>query len=234
MTTRKSRKVSGFTLTEVVIAIGVVAVLLSAFVAVFAPARQSIQNSIAREEADRLLESLETELTTLRPNEVGQYPTSFHKAFDWIQNSHNNNGGIFLYNYRADPQALGRIDDSLPPVANPSSISGVEAVTLPGVRRQGAPLFEEDVPAIQGRIFYVKLTQLVFNNGELVPGAEGQIVDPATGNAVANPEAYPDAVIALRADFYVLPAKTLSYINNAFNPNIFTTPVFSRNLGVRR
>ena len=44
----------GFTLMETVIAIGVLAVLLTAFLAVFTPAAQGIRKAISAEDADRL------------------------------------------------------------------------------------------------------------------------------------------------------------------------------------
>ena len=230
----KERK--GFTLTETVIAIGVVALLLTSFIAVFGPARNQIQNVIAREEADRLLESLEAELRTLRPNEVSQYPGgSFEKAFRWIEDSHEDNGAIFLYNYRADPVSpVTRPDDSLDPIEDTAAISGQEVITLPAVRRISDTLYEQDAAAIQGRVYYVKLTQLVVQNGEMVEGQPGAVSDPRTGTPVSNAADYPEAAIALRVDFFVLPTKRFEYTQNAFDPATFTTPVFSRNIAIRR
>ena len=60
-----SRK-RAFTLLETVIAIGVLAVLLTGFMIVFAPAAAGIRKSINVQEADRLASSLEQELVTLR------------------------------------------------------------------------------------------------------------------------------------------------------------------------
>ena len=52
----------GFTLMETVIAIGVVAVLLTTFLAVFGPASSSIRRVLSAQEAGRLTTTLEREL----------------------------------------------------------------------------------------------------------------------------------------------------------------------------
>ena len=56
----------GFTLMETVIAIGVVAVLLTTFLAVFGPAQSTIRRALSAQEAGRLTTSLERELSSLR------------------------------------------------------------------------------------------------------------------------------------------------------------------------
>ena len=56
----------GFTLMETVIAIGVVAVLLTTFLAVFGPASAGIRRALSAQEAGRLTNSLERELSSLR------------------------------------------------------------------------------------------------------------------------------------------------------------------------
>ncbi|MEN9974751.1 MAG: hypothetical protein RLZZ282_757, partial [Verrucomicrobiota bacterium] len=51
-----------FTLIETVIAIGVLAVLLTGFMMVFAPAAAGIRSSLSLHEADRLSSTLEQEM----------------------------------------------------------------------------------------------------------------------------------------------------------------------------
>ena len=85
-----SARRTGFTLMETVIAIGVIALLITGFVAVFAPAVQGIRRSISSEEANRLTSTLEQELVTLRSGQQPSAATSgFAKAFDWINGSGN-------------------------------------------------------------------------------------------------------------------------------------------------
>ena len=90
MKTQSSFRKCGFTLIETVIAIGVLAVLLTGFIIVFAPAAAGIKNSVNLQAADRLASTLEQELVTLRKGQKDdddkEFATGFDKAFDWIKN----------------------------------------------------------------------------------------------------------------------------------------------------
>ncbi|MGC4017251.1 MAG: prepilin-type N-terminal cleavage/methylation domain-containing protein [Luteolibacter sp.] len=138
----------GFTLMETVIAIGVLAVLLTAFLTVFGPATAGIRRAISAQEADRLASTLEKELGTLRANE--KYTTSgagaatataFDKAFDWIKEAKKtgtkpSDGTILVYQYRADPTKM-RDDGSLAAYTNASSgLAGSDYVIQAAVRRR--------------------------------------------------------------------------------------------------
>jgi len=229
---------SGFTLMETVIAIGVLAVLLTGFIAVFAPATEGIRKSINVQEADRLASTLEKELVTLRgPTESAAYKTGFDKAFAWIGRSNTAGEAIFVYQYRGNPSSL-RDDGTAIPVTATSGTPGKEYVVQPMARRKSDGLLKDDLAALEGNVFVVKCTQLIFENGELKNGTAGQIVDPKNGGAALdNADAYPEAVIAFSAEFYSLPARTSNYIDSAqFTtryPNL-KNPVFTRNLAVRR
>ena len=97
----------GFTLMETVIAIGVLAVLITAFLAVFGPATQGIRRAINVQDADRLVATLEKEMGILRPGESGggTWNTAFDKAFDWIRDA-GKDELIMLYQYRGDPDNI--------------------------------------------------------------------------------------------------------------------------------
>lgn len=58
----KQSRSKGFTLTEVVLAIGVVAVLIVVFMAMFIPARRTVQSALTIREADRIVHALTAEL----------------------------------------------------------------------------------------------------------------------------------------------------------------------------
>ncbi|MCU0752004.1 MAG: type II secretion system GspH family protein, partial [Akkermansiaceae bacterium] len=88
----------GFSLIETVIAIGVLAVLLTGFMIVFAPAAAGIRKSINVQEADRLATTLEQELVTFRTGDPGG--NGFGKAFTWIKDSNNANTALLIYQYR--------------------------------------------------------------------------------------------------------------------------------------
>lgn len=242
-----SRHRRGFTLVETVFAIGVLAVLLTAFIIVFTPAAEGIKKSINIQLADRLASTVEQELVTLR---AGQKPagltTGFDKSFDWIKGSNSAGTALMLYQYRGKT-ANPRTDDGTP-TPEPSldgKQAGKDYVLVPMMRRlDDTAKFNEDLKAVEGPVYLVKCTQLVFGNlpspatgTGLIQGTPGKIFDPKGGTTDLNAAAYPEAVIAFSADFYMVSAKTAAYFTStAFTskfPNL-KNPVFTRNLAVRR
>jgi prepilin-type N-terminal cleavage/methylation domain-containing protein len=240
MKTPSSFRKSGFTLIETVIAIGVLAVLLTGFVIVFAPAAAGIKKSINLQAADRLASTLEQELVTLRTGNPGT--TGFDKAFDWIKNSNTGtaNDALLAYQYRGSLTAAPRADGTPKPVASiKDQVPGKDYVVQSMIRRKSDAIFLEDLPSVEGGVYLVKCTQLVFDaTGALIAGKPGQIADPKnSGTVIATVNDYPEAVIAFTAEFYSLSAKSKKYFEgNAFG-NAYTAakkPIFSRNLAVRR
>lgn len=229
---------AGFTLVEVVIALGILVVMITGFMAVFGPAARTIKKTLSTDEASRLQATLELELRTVREGrERRRYQGDpFQKAIDWIAQSEQQGETIIIYKYRAIPGQF-RNDGTLAPADRTLAISGRDFLVQPMVRRLSDPLFEEDLQAVEGRIFFVKLRQLVYEGqGLRVTDEPGTIVDPnVPGQDFAqNPQSYPEAVIAFEAEYYSLPTKTFAYLTNAFDPANFTRPIFSRNLVVRR
>lgn len=226
----------GFTLLETVIAIGVLAVLLTGFMVVFAPAADGIRKSINVQQADRLASTLEQELVTLHDT---KYKTGFDKSFEWIKGANAPGDALLVYQYRGKMGEL-RSDDQTPKpeVLLKDKLPGRDYVVVPMMRRKSDPNFLEDITAIEGQVFVVKCTQLVFNGGELVTGKTGNIVDPkGSGGAVSSTTDYPEAVIAFAADFYMMPASAPSFFTgSAYTAkfNALKNPIFSRNLAVRR
>ena len=239
MKTPSNQRNRGFTLLETVIAIGVLTVLLTGFMIVFAPAAAGIRKSINIQEADRLASTLEQELVTLR---AGQEPTTaktgFAKAFEWIKNSDKATDALMIYQYRGSLSSL-RADGTPRPEPNISNkVPGKDYTVQTMVRSiKDNQAFKEDLNAIEGSVYFVKCTQLVFTAGELKLGKPGEIVDPKTPEAKAdNSDAYPEAVIAFSAEFFTVPTKSAAYFDSRFS-DYFTkakTPVFTRNLAVRR
>lgn len=234
-----------FTLLETVIAIGVLAVLLTGFMVVFAPAAEGIRKSINVQQADRLATTLEQELVTLRGSESTGFKTGFNKAFSWIKDSARASDAILVYQYRGKiGNGSTRTDDGtpLPQATLQAKTAGTDFVMVPMARRlspDNLAKFREDLTAVDGAVYLVKCTQLTFQAGELkVTTLPGSIMDPkALGAAITDPDLYPEAVIAFSADFFIMPAKTEGYFSStAFTsrlPNM-KNPVFSRNLAVRR
>ncbi len=242
-----SFKRRGFTLLETVIAIGVLAVLLTAFLGVFGPATAGIRRAINVQEADRLASTLEQELVNLRgTTEATTYPTGFDKAYQWIEDSMKKSSPnlLFIYQYRGDPSNL-RPDGTLEAYLKPTGVAGKEFTVIPMVRRRNDPLFEKDLAALEGRVFAVRMTQLVFNNGQLTLTTDEIIKDPSPGNDPPGtvPPAgagaagkYPEAVIAFSAEFFGVSSTAPAFLRTGgkFDPTKLKSPIFTRNLAVRR
>jgi prepilin-type N-terminal cleavage/methylation domain-containing protein len=238
----QSRTGRGFTLMETVIAIGVLALLLTAFLAVFGPATSGLRRAISVQEADRLAAALERELVTIRPGatSAGNYSTGFDKAYEWIKASPEKGNEIMLYQYRGDPSQL-RSDGTMEPFTRVGGVAGKDFIVQPAVRQRGDDEMLKDLKALDGRIFAVKLTQLVFSGGQLTRGTAGEITDPTPddGDAAGSgsgSNSYPEAVIAFAAEFYIVPNSSSDYVkpDGKFNLASMTKPVFTRNLAVRR
>lgn len=237
---RALRLPKAFTLTETVIAIGVLAVLLTGFIAVFTPAAQGIRRSISSEQADRLTTTLEMELATLRKGQETPDPTTgFDKAFNWIKSSNTPANAIFAYQYRADSKATPRADGTLPPKVAITGEPGKDYIVQSMARRLGDTELENDLKAIEGSVFFVKPTQLVFAAGELKPGTAGKIMNADTPpTEAADAATYKEAVIAFSAEFHSVPTKSIAYLKSTTFTTRFNSttikPIFTRNLAVRR
>lgn len=214
---------------ETVIAIGVLAVLLTAFLAVFAPAAQGVRKAISIQEADRLAHTVEKELVTVRENE--NYDTGFEKAFEFITDSASENTALLVYQYRGDPSRL-RSDGTNEPFTGQGA-AGEDFLVRPILRQKSDQQLQDDLRALEGRVYLVKTTQLVNDgSGNLVLGSPGQISDPDGGGG-STAASYPEAVIAFEAEFYRIPNNSYEYIRG-LNPDELQNPMFTRNLAVRR
>ena len=258
----RSPSLKAFTLAETVIAMAVVGLLLTTFMGVFLPSRKSIQSSLSIQEADRLASSLSTELATLRSGEKTQYPTAFDKAFDWMQQSKEANTTVLIYNYRGDLNKGERPDGSLRPFVKEGAIPGQNTLVTPAVvlAQRDMARIREDMKALVGPVFLVKMTQLVWdtrgsavssstygaNGGKYVlakrPGVianpynDGKICNSATAYVynLNDPNEQPwGAEVLFNAAFYQIPIAQPEFIQKARYAKL-KTPVFSRNLSFRR
>ena len=232
----KHRQVGAFTLMETVIAIGVLAVLLTGFMAVFTPAAQGIRRSISSEQADRLTTTLEMEIATLRKGQETPDPaTGFDKAFNWIKGGNTAATAIFVYQSRGNPASI-RADGTPAPMITITGEPGKNYIVQSMARRLTDAELENDLKAIEGSVFFVKPTQLVFTAGELKPGNPGEIKN-ADNSIAADAAGYKEAVIAFSAGFHNVPTKSIAYLKSATFTTRFNTankPIFTRNLAARR
>jgi len=243
-------KKPGFTLVEVAIAIGMMAVMISSFMVVFGPSIKGIDKSLSAKEADRLTNALELELNVLRNGET--YATTFDKSFWWIkQSTQNSKNPVLIYQYRGNPNSV-RTDGTLNPYAynatNPG-IPGVNYVIQTSVRRLNDTFHNSKIQAelapgvLEGKVYYARLTQLRYNT-------DGEMVDTTSPNNITN--LYPshdnrvgpvnyteDAVLPFRARFYEVKPPLWSYIENTADTNGWRVekvgnPVITKNMAVMR
>lgn len=236
---------AGFSLIETVIAIGVLAVLLTGFMIVFAPAAAGIRKALNSQDAARLVTTLEEELVTLHTGQT--YATGFDKAFAFIKGSGGASAdeALLIYKYRASLTEELRTDGTREPVdVVDDQVPGVDYVVQSMMRRKGDAEFSNDLPAIEGQVYMVRCTQLITSvdptDGKsklILSGEDGKILNSLNPVVEAmTPDAYEHAVITFVADFYPCPGKTAGYFDGAFS-DLFVTetkPMFSRNLAVRR
>lgn len=242
-----SQKRQGFTLMETMIALAVMTVLITGFLAVFGPAANSIRKALTIDEINRMQATVERELGTLRVGTASAdstYTTSFAKAVDWISKSNTKNDAIILYKYRGNPGAT-RDDGTLEPFigigGDPGKLgrAGENYVIQPMARRlSDKTRLEADLEAVEGRAFFVTMTQLVYDtSGAMNLGTAGSIVDPsaAGGGGATDATTYPEAVIAYQGSFFILPTVSMDYLESTdFDPAKFKKAAFTRNMAVRR
>lgn len=220
---------------ENVIAIGIVAILLTTFLAVFGPAAHGIRKAISVQEADRLFSALDREMQILRPDTDDQYNSAFEKAFDWIQTSGSDGEEIFLYNYKGDPKNL-RADQTMQAYNLPNGEPGKDYIMQPSVRRASDDYLEEDLDVLEGPVYYAKLRQLIFENDALTLAPEGTLQDPHSGTPVSRADDYKEGVITFSVEFFLLPSNSKQFVKN-FDPTdeeALGNPLFSRNLAIYR
>jgi len=230
----------GFTLMETVIAIGILAVLLTAFVSVFGPAAVGIRKALSAQEADRLTNAVIQEMTNLRAGQKNSYSSAFDKAFQQIQNSNKSQNALMVYQYRGSLTRL-RADGSAEPVAAIKGVPGQDYIVQPMMRGIDDPNLADDIEAVEGKIYVVKCNQLtsdpLSSNAEYKTGAAGVIVDPETGAIVQSSVDYGSSVILFDAEFYSVSSNSIAYLTGSSFKSEFprlSNPVLSKNLSVQR
>lgn len=227
----------GFTLLETVIAIGVLAVLLSAFLAVFGPATTGIRRTISSQEADRLSTALVSELSTRREgSQTTDYTSGFDKGFNWIKDASDSGKTIFVYQYRANPSSGLRSDGSMEPYTSMNGVAGKDYIVQPMVRQRSDSMLADDLAVLEGRVFAVQPTQLISQPASLATGTTGTITDPESGSGVSDSASYKASVIAFSAEFFEVPTSAPAFLKTggAFDLKKLKKPLFTRNLAVNR
>lgn len=232
----------GFSLVEVVIAIGIVAVLLTSFIAVFGPAQQSVVRALGVGDVNRLTSTLENEMGYLRETEENDYNSAFDKAFEWLETSTTSQSAIIVYQYHGDP-STENADGTLKAKSSGDkrAAPGVDYITQTVARKldqasSKSYIREELSPGvIVGGVYAVRLTQLVPDSttGAMSLGAAGSIVDE-DGAAVSGSDSYPNGYIAMQAEFYRLPNNLSGFvIGGGWDFENLGAPIVTQNIAVR-
>jgi len=237
---RKYSKRKGFSLVEVIIAIGIVAVLLTGFLGVFGSAQRTINRSLGVKEANMLKDSLETEMSILRSTETGSYDNSFHKAFEMIQKSQNTTSAILIYQYKADPKDNDD-DGILPAFTGTDGIQGKSYLTQVAVRNRGVYAegdLESELKEVVGNVYAVRITQLVKDpttgNLELADNP-GEIREDKDSEVVSNYADYNQAVITFQAEFFRIQSNSYGFVTSSnWDFEKMGNPVAVVNMAVRR
>ena len=245
----KSRK--GFSLVEVVIAIAIVTVLLTTFMAVFGPAQKSVSRALGVAEANRLVATLENEMGILREGEKSQYDvagssSAFEKAFQWVRDSASPTSAVVVFQYQAQPKS-SNTDGTLraavlSDVNNDQKQPGVDYITQTVARRldkadSSTLKAELSRGIVTGKVYAVRMTQLVRNqtSGALELSSNTAEIVNDDGSTAADSEAYEEGVITLQVEFFALNNNLHKYVTGkSWDFERLGKPVATQNIAVRR
>ena len=196
------RGLRGFTLTEVLIALSLVAVLVSISVMAFKHAGTSINESLVVQDVDRLANILKTEMKTVRNDErttsspsENKYRNSFDKGFYWLQKSKTPRTSIVIFSYRGDLSAGTNPDGTLKPIPASESIPGKNStlvtiacpandpVHCPSQSKDKKKKKDEDKSSFEsavGTIYIVKMTEISATGGGQ-KGKNAKVSDKSSG-----------------------------------------------------
>lgn len=246
MKSQTTKKCSGFTLMETLLAVALVGLLVSIFLTVFVPARGIVQQALTKQEAERITGILRAEMDTIRPNEQpkasaksstpNEYLTTFDKGFYWIRQCKQPKTAIVIFSYVADTTKKPLADGTFPPATGKAQGKATQLMTV--VCPMNDRLHAKHIKSAVGPVFVVKMTQLVLNK----QGGYSPVKTPGTIQGANKPEDYVSeenadhqfgGVIFYRADFYLMaPPNPDRYARRTWAR--MGRPIFSANLSFHR
>ncbi len=241
------RNCRAFTLMETLLAVALIGMLISVFLTVFVPARGMVQKALTKQESDRVVSILRSELNTVRENEraqgsrgsaPGKYTCSFDKGFYWIQASTKPSTSVVVFSYRADTSAAQREDGTFPPIPVTESRPGEDTQLVSIACTMNNPIHRKDIPNAEGPVFLVKFTQIEPDNTgkyklSRSPGVISKASSPQKYFSNESDQTPWGGAIFFRADFYLMsPPNPDRYKNRPWSR--VGRPVFSTNMSIRR
>lgn len=229
----------GFTMMETLLAVALIGMLISVFITVFVPARDMMSQALSKQDSDRLVSILRSEMNTLRPNERNASDPSgaFGKGFRWLQSCRNPHSAIVIFSYRADTARPKREDGTYPAIPTNSVKPGRDTQLVTVACPMNSNIHKDDIRYAVGPVYLVKLTQLL-------PDGDGRYRisnTPGTISGASTADTYFSqdkddpwgGVIFCRADFYLMrPANPARYKGRRWTR--VGRPLFSSNLSFRR
>ncbi len=238
----------GFTIMETILAIGLIAMLLGIFLTLFLPAKDMIRAAIAREESDRVISVLRSEMTTLRQNEQApassskstdtKYVSGFDKAFNWFKRSARPSTSIVIFTYRADLSKSPRADGSYPAVKIGKDLPAGSTALISMACPITDAIHKDDFMHAVGPVFLVRMTQLVEGtNGTFTLAKKSGIIKEAgSPETFVSSEKDKDAwgaTLFFQADFYIMsPPSPARYRKMVWEK--MAQPTFTTNMSIRR
>lgn len=234
----------GFTVVEVVIAIGLVALLLTGVLGLMAPATNNIDKALSKGEATRALDTAIAEMNNFKDSDDGvtdynSDKTGFGKALKWIQDSNTKNGAVLIYNYSGElgvSEANLLSDGSLPGIQRSSSSPGEYVVRPKAMRYKDITGDYQDTLSkgvVSGRVYLVKFRGyskdatsggLELNDDYHTAGGDNLIEESSLGMVVVQAEVY-----ALKSNLWD------EYISkSAFNISKLGRPLHTRVVAFNR
>lgn len=207
---------------ETLLAMALVATLVSIFLVVFIPARGMVQKSLAQQDVDRLVGVLKAEMKTIRQDERSnkksseeKYVNGFDKGFYWLRKTREPDSAIVVFSYREDITKAPGPDGTRPAIPANESVPGETSNLVTIACPIDDKVHRKHIRDAVGPVYLVSMTQLEFKGGEWKENSK-----PGVISGGGSPEDYIRSCasrelggpcIFYRADFYML---------NTPNPNI--------------
>lgn len=153
---------SAFTLTEVIIAVGIFTVVAVANFALFDLVLKDIRNVTNRDEAIRGASAFQD---TLRQ-------AGFQTAFDWLKKDQE----LYAYHYRA--HLTTKRPDGSPQPYTGTGLVGSDYRVVPALRPKSDPLLAADVAAKVGGLYRVRLALSKSNPLQALPDTAAEYKEP--------------------------------------------------------
>jgi len=249
----------GFSIIEVVIAIGIVAILLTGVLAVMTPAQRSISNNLDKRNVKLIKDTLQRELTILRVNQTMDYDSVFEKNVAWMLDSDfagrttgkgNKNQLILIYSYRGDLSTTPHADGTLMPYTKSSGTHGKDFIIQTVCRNAGDTnsLYSTEIHSntIEGNIYAVRMRQMIINPQgqlELTERIDSKFKDQLVesnkngGYTIRTDDLdnYTAAALTVQVDFYILPSNNKELIEHGdWSWDTLKKPALTFHMGLSR